>query len=210
MSLKKVLDNPEHHVYISYDKVDNDDLKNSVSDNFHLINKEDGIGIDDIEWLYNFAITMAGEKGRKVVVCTSNITYQAQNALLKMIENMQQGVYFYFCIPKNITILETLKSRCMIIESEEPTKVSNQFKKFIESSLVERLIILDGIWSDSDKSRRTIISNFLKDLEFYIHTLIQSGDSWQIKKPAIILKTVHSALRTGAMHKSTIQSLAFI
>ena len=209
MSLKKVLDNPEHHVYISHDKVD-DDLKNSVSDNFHLINKEDGIGINDIEWLYDFAITVAGKKGRKVVVCTSNITYQAQNALLKMIENMQQGVYFYFCIPKNITILETLKSRCMIIESEEPTKVSNQFKKFIESSPAERLIILDGIWSNSVESRHTIISNFLKDLEFYTHTLIHSGNSEQIKKSATILKTIHSALRTGAMHKATIQSLAFI
>ena len=137
MSLRNVIENPEHHVYVVHESVDESSIDKNKD--IHILKNKDGVGVDDVEVLYDFAITKVGKNNRKVIIITPTITQQAQNSLLKLVEDMQEGVFFYFCIPKNVLLLPTLKSRCIIIEAEQEDDISSTFKTFIKSTPAERL-----------------------------------------------------------------------
>lgn len=79
-------------------------------------------------------------ESQHVVIVTDNILSPAQNALLKLIEEPPENVFFHFVLPTAAFLLPTVRSRVLL---EEASRVStNVCQDFLQASLAERLALI--------------------------------------------------------------------
>ena len=74
-----------------------------------------------------------------MLLSAPSISVQAQNALLKLLEEMRENTHFYFFLPSGTRLLETLLSRCFVVESVGAGEISEYFRTFISAKPKERL-----------------------------------------------------------------------
>lgn len=96
---------------------------------------------------------------RVFVVVTSDIAIEAQNALLKLLEEPPAHAVFYVVIPKTAFLLPTLRSRLSVFdESPDAHQIHENelFTSFLEATYGERLALIatktkdkDLVWTES-------------------------------------------------------------
>ena len=154
------------------------------------------IGIDDVRKIISDAHRMpdngAGE--RVLVVATQFVTEEAQQALLKIIEEPPQSTRFIFVIPTGYSFLPTLESRFERAEIKETQGATEDFTVFLNSSLAERLSAIETATKNKNLPWQTAIKNGLlnylqnidatkvpleklKDLEYVARLLLTRGAS---------------------------------
>ncbi len=127
--------------------------------------------IDDAREVKTFHGTRpVTETGKKIFVLQMNgATVEAQNALLKLLEEPAEYAHFFIIIPSAHLLLPTVKSRMQMIEtrdekgSKEKNKESNiidleilqSAKKFVTSSKVKRLEEVKKLIDDISKEKKT-------------------------------------------------------
>ena len=84
-------------------------------------------------------------KTKKLFVFVKDITIEAQNSLLKNIEEAGENIYFIFCAGKESALLPTVKSRCRQIMVGEINEVDSQLQ-----SLIEEVFSSNYSWADID------------------------------------------------------------
>lgn len=128
----------------------------------------DTLDIEDSRKLKELHQNRPSALDKKIFVINTNfITEKAQNALLKIFEEPAGDTHFFLIIPSTQNILPTLKSRMIILEYSGEDNKRKDAKKFLESSVGERLEIIKQIIdsvSDEEKSKIEIIK-FIGDLE---------------------------------------------
>ncbi len=110
--------------------------------------------------------------GRKVIVIkTEFITSEAQNALLKILEDPNSNSSFFFLMPSKEDLLPTLLSRFLVLEdffeddkSEVENKSAVDVNLFLNLSIPARLKSVSKIVATKDKK---IALLFVEDLERY-------------------------------------------
>jgi DNA polymerase III delta prime subunit len=157
----------------------------------------DRFGIDDARELVKKAYSRPIEAVEQIlVVRTDFITLEAQNALLKVLEEPPSSTKFVFVVPKDFIILPTLSSRFGEFFSKEKNIVSetNQnivFSEFMKNGYSERLSSIeqaikkkDMEWQKSIKrglieylEKPFKISSSLKELEYSARLLLTRGAS---------------------------------
>ena len=214
MKITKIIAEPQHHAYIVFGYTPEELCANRCEGLF-LIQTDTGIGVDEIRELHGYAFQATGTGNRKIILSTPSISFQAQNALLKMMEETEQGTYFFLCVPQGTEILGTLLSRCYLIDKNTSytENLSEHFKAFVGTKAKERLVVIDKIWDQSESVRHSAVLRLLQDLENYIHQNFTAGtkekdiDISQHRKAA---QNLRNAIYKGALHKATLQVLAFI
>ena len=91
------------------------------------------MGVDEIREIIEEVSKRPYEGDKKVIIIHegSKLTIQAQNALLKTIEEPPQGVYIILLAESLETLLETIKSRCQVYKL---TPLNNkQIEKYINT-----------------------------------------------------------------------------
>jgi DNA polymerase III delta prime subunit len=140
--------------------------------------KVDTFGIDEARSLKIPASFKAVTIGKKVfVICARVITDQAQNALLKLLEEPTPGTHFFLVIPNLIKLLPTLRSRVIPITnntSKETPQSDSNIKLFINATPAKRFDIVTEIIKEKSKDEdRGLIkgraTQFLAQLEIYLH-----------------------------------------
>jgi DNA polymerase III delta prime subunit len=115
--------------------------------------------------------------------------HEAQNALLKLLEEPNTHSLFYLIIPREDILLPTLRSRLHLVahEDDESSRVENtvytSFKKLSYSDrlmqIVERLDAEDQTWihmlirgalQDAHASKNAAFMRTILDTESYMHT----------------------------------------
>lgn len=157
----------------------------------------DRFGIDDARELVKKAYSRPIEAVEQIlVVRTDFITLEAQNALLKVLEEPPSSTKFVFVVPKDFIILPTLSSRFGEFFSKEKNIVSetNQnivFSEFMKNGYSERLSSIeqaikkkDMEWQKSIKrglieylEKPFEISSSLRELEYSARLLLTRGAS---------------------------------
>ena len=90
--------------------------------------------------------------GRKVhVIYTDFITREAENALLKTLEEPVPGTHIIFAVPKPDVLLPTLLSRVRVVMPAQETGPANDAKKFLALSRAERLAHIAKLVEKSDE-----------------------------------------------------------
>lgn len=99
----------------------------------------------------------AGEAGRKIFLIEADIiTEEAQNSLLKVLEEPTSGTHFFIMMPQDI-LLPTLRSRLQIISMSRTVLDTNILNKSITERLEMIKEITDGI-TDEEKTKQDAIT----------------------------------------------------
>ncbi|AKM84344.1 TPA: hypothetical protein DCZ46_03280 [Candidatus Campbellbacteria bacterium] len=130
-------------------------------------------GIDDGRKINELQSKKSFNGGKQFFVIKMNfITREAQNSLLKMFEEPTPHTHFFIIMNSSEILLPTLKSRLMLVrpysESDSEIEIEKFAKKFIKSSLAERLEMVKIYFGDSKKKEPADKSGairFLNELE---------------------------------------------
>ena len=95
---------------------------------------EESIKVADISQIVEKSYEKGIESDQKFCIINNaqRMTTEAQNKLLKTLEEPSLGQYFFLCIPSRFLLLPTILSRCTIIEL--PTLEKQQIKKVLEDN----------------------------------------------------------------------------
>ena len=215
MEIQHIIKQPQHHAYIVFGYTPAEMCVERCEGLF-VIETEKGLGVDEVRELQQYAFQSADVQERKIVLGVPSITHQAQNALLKMMEEAGQGFYFFLCLPQGTDVLGTLLSRCYIIDRDgvglDLRSQSEHFAEFIAASAKDRLVMLDTIWDMGEGVRHSAILRLLQDFERYIHQCIKDSGNPGGEKIAHYKRAsqnLRDGIYNGALHKSTLQVLAF-
>lgn len=179
-----------------------DQYRQPTADVFHVC--VENLGIDSARYLVTVASTRPVDGGNKVVVAVfQKATVEAQNALLKLLEEPPAEVLFYVVVPHPSVLLSTLKSRLVALGGNKSTiQLSAETQKFLKATLAERLAVI------ADKQKA-------KDGE-WMSSLVHELANWAAAAPrelsAEALISIHTAERyvniRGSSRKSLLEDIA--
>lgn len=136
----------------------------------------DIFSIDDARELTRIqGIRPTEESKKKIFVITlNNITVEAQNALLKLIEEPAVYTVFFLVVPSAHILLPTVKSRMVRLDLGGQNEVRGDIeeaKKFLSLSLAKRMEYAKSLVEAVSKEKKTKqdIIDFLSGLELVIY-----------------------------------------
>jgi DNA polymerase III delta prime subunit len=142
---------------------------------------------------------VAGDK-KIFIIETRALTVEAQNALLKVLEEPTSGTHIFMILPSAEVILPTLRSRVMIISLRNANNTHTEAKNFIKSSLSERLSIVADIAEEKDKGKaQELVEGLISELytkkgnEFVLQELLKCRMYINDRSPSIKLLLEHIA-----------------
>lgn len=126
-------------------------------------------GIDEARELSERAYGKSMTGGKRVFILSiSAITNEAQNALLKTLEEPPAGALFFLIVPSPEMLLATLRSRTQVLElAGDVSESAIDPKAFLASSPRSRLELIKPLLEKGDDDRRDVSSviTFLSSLE---------------------------------------------
>lgn len=110
----------------------------SFENNPDLIIHEGDLGIDEARALSARITTRPFGKKRALIIDARSMTVQAQNALLKSLEEPGEGNHFFFIAPYEDVLLPTLRSRMLVYRRHSETDTRSP-EKFLKLNSAKRL-----------------------------------------------------------------------
>ncbi len=74
--------------------------------------------------------------GSKLFIFSNGITVEAQNALLKCVEESMENVHFVFCCEREDSVLPTIASRSKIVKLERKFESESEMMELIKNVIV--------------------------------------------------------------------------
>ncbi len=141
----------EHHAFVCFVDQNSVSLLDLIEKDNFLKEKEiekvevDKFGIDNSRSLIERAFIKPAESKKKLIIVSfSMITNQAEQALLKILEEPPLTTQFLFFLPKGINLLPTLNSRLQKIDfSEERDERLETLEQFSKLTIKDRLEKID-------------------------------------------------------------------
>lgn len=167
--MKVILRDLSQHSHYLLGSIDmHDELKKFLADKHNIViqgNPDffeatyETFTIDDSRILKEMhSVRPVNISAKKIFIISMNgITHEAQNALLKLLEEPAEYAYFFFIIPSAHLLLPTVKSRLTFIESDviKENKVSVEAQKFLKLSPAKKLEMIKVILDDISKEKKT-------------------------------------------------------
>jgi DNA polymerase III delta prime subunit len=130
-------------------------LKNEHADNSEVIVRiTDTLAISEVRKLIEQSYQTPGDKSYRLLVVVANqIASEAQQALLKILEEPPATTRFAVVLPDATTLLPTVRSRVLIVNCTDEEEVdSSAFSMFLSLSVPERLLYIAEIAKKKDDS----------------------------------------------------------
>jgi hypothetical protein len=138
-----------------------------------LVRQWEKFGIDEARELTQQA-SLKSTSGRSLFVLgISSITSEAQQALLKLFEEPNQGAVFVVLIPHG-TVLPTLRSRFLPYPETLKTKAeTGDAKEFLSSPYAKRSAWVTAFLKNDDEDTREQTRTFVNGLESILYEALQ-------------------------------------
>jgi DNA polymerase III delta prime subunit len=195
--VNKSKDSQKEQLKILLKRIFNKDLKESPD--IHVLNpkKNNSIGIEEVKELQKAMRykPFQEEKQVGIILQAEKLTTQAQNALLKTLEETTETSSYILCVDNVRNLLPTIKSRGIVIYSSsqiEKTSVEEDLENFLDLDPLEQFNIIEKYSEDKDSSLSFINSleeRFRKRLELDI----KNGNIDSSQKNLSFLKTVQKS-----------------
>jgi len=202
----------EHHAYL-YQVETEDDKQSELIKNFPaeevVLIEQINFGINDARELIRVAFTKpVVSEFKLMVVSFKTITVEAQQALLKILEEPPATSKFLFIIPKGCSILPTLKSRFQdydfISSGLRSNDAEDDLNLFLKLDYKDRLSV---ITKNTDKSDSVWINNIKQSLSKKLESELAVLEQEKIS----VLNFVITNLNTrGASNKMLLEEMALI
>ncbi|MBN1618760.1 hypothetical protein JW887_05480 [Candidatus Dojkabacteria bacterium] len=164
------------------------DLREANPD-IHIFDASDqkSIGIDEMRSLTS-KMNLQPYKNKfqiGILICAEKLTPEAQNSLLKVLEEPNTHSIFILTTKNEKKLLPTIQSRCSkvfvkesLISEEKSKQISSELdpkiEGFISKSLVEKFLEIEDIIAE-DKDNPDTVANFIRNLTiYYRNELIKS------------------------------------
>jgi len=158
----------------------------------------DSFGIDESRTLKEIHANKSFRTDSKkiYVIKTNSITREAQNALLKVFEEPGEGNHFFIITPTAEMLLPTLKSRLLIIKSEQgqAPPYAVLAKNFLKKGLAQRLALVKEMVEEisEEKKTRTDAAAFVQAVLMEIKTQ-KPANEWSTKDAAVLSDVMECA-----------------
>lgn len=130
----------------------------------------ESFGIDDARALEKWAISKPFVGDKKVAYIIANaLNWEAQNALLKVLEEPTYGTYFFIQLPNLSGVLPTFLSRVRVYDerrSEEATEGGRVAKDFLLSSIKARFSTVHSLSKGEDKGAMKDLIRSLENIAY--------------------------------------------
>jgi hypothetical protein len=160
------------------------------------------MGIDEVRALIHEAhLTPLVQNERVFIISYNDITPEAQNALLKILEEPPQTSRFYVVISQSVKLLPTLRSRLMLLGEEHGGESGKEFEAFLQESIGDRLKKIGERMTKKDDAWAVTI---MRGIETY------AGEK---KKPELLKALTQLRPyfeRSGASKKMILEHLALL
>ena len=162
-----------HHAYLILSETDvREDVLRFVIEHLNIavrgnpdvcVREYGTFGIDDVREIQSLESKRPSAGEKKIFVLSMNtITREAQNALLKTLEEPTSGTHFFILMRSSETLLPTLLSRMHVVGLPEKAPASAFAKQFLSSSAPERLALIEDIIASKNKSDALELVNRLE------------------------------------------------
>lgn len=167
-------------------------------------------GIDEARDLAERASSRAVGERRVFVVAAATITHEAQNALLKTLEETPGNALFVIVHPAPHALLSTLRSRAQPLalpHTEVPGEGSIDAARFLRAAPAQRLELLKPLLERGDDDRRDMgsILAFLSSLE----RLLAAAPERRAAIDAVY-RARHYAADKGSLLKPLLEQVALL
>lgn len=166
-----------------------------------LLYEFDRLGVDDVRRLKHEAVLSPVTRAyRSFVVAFDTATNEAQNAMLKLLEEPVATTRFYIVVPREDVLLATVRSRLMFVPSTHAvTTTTGVFAAFLATPYAERLVEVAARTKEKDAA--------------WIGTLLAEAESWadtHANRAAMddLIRIRQHIDRSGASKKMLLEELA--
>lgn len=147
-------------------------LTEKNSPDLHVL-EFDSFGIDDAHALRSEQ-QMRGSEGNKkfFIVAFNTMTSEAQNALLKTLEEPTEDTHFILLTRNKEILIATVRSRVQLIHEKGKLKGSKVGEEFISADIPERLLRIEKftkVKADEKSEAKDLARDFLTHLETALH-----------------------------------------
>lgn len=158
--------------------------------------------IDTVREIISLASHTPDNQVYKVFVLdVDTILVEAQNALLKILENPPLSTVFVLVVRSHTKLLPTVLSRCVAMDNVAEEKVINiEFLSFITLSIAERL-------SRIDKASKQKETTWFKECEEGLFSWLEAGQA--VSPKVEILEDIIWLKQRGGSRKMVWEDLAF-
>lgn len=213
--LKKIFkEGREHHAYLIEGSIDTvlSDLEGffqsigfSINNNPDYIKRtSENFSINEVREVIER--DTRGKLGEKKIFVLGGVSFtrEAQNGLLKILEEPQKGSYFFIITTRSFALLPTLKSRLYQINyTQSDNTEEKDAKKFLDMSVPERLKHIQKFTEENDRDGAY---TFLRALEKVSNEKIKGEEKYislsEIIKMADYIKDTSSSVKMILEHIS--------
>lgn len=156
--------------------------------------------VDNARDLIGIALGKAFGERRFFLIHADVITREAQNTLLKTLEEPIENAHFLITAREKGLFIPTLLSRLFIIESEEAVQEASEIEKFFKKSLKQRIEFAKK-FADEERS----LVDFLDNTLTYLRSKGEKTE--RLKKILNLRKYAHDS---GAMSRLMLEHLALV
>ena len=119
------------------------------------------LSVDDARDIASFAYFKPVGERKYIIISAKSVTPEAQNALLKIVEEGSGSSVFFFVLERGVPVLPTLESRCVTIRTDEKQK-TKEGEDFLTLSYKDRLALAEKFAKDHDRdSARSLVRSLL-------------------------------------------------
>ncbi len=167
--------------------------------------KKDFLQIEDVRYLQNLSLQSTVKEKSIIFLTFHKIGLEAQNALLKVLEELPEKKIIFLNTGQEDTLLDTLRSRLQAINlPAKPQKDTSAARDFLDLNIDKRLDFLDNL-RKKDKEK---LADFLDSFEYYLTKNLNKPGA---RKTLENLLSFRRADNLGAQpHKALLESLAFV
>jgi hypothetical protein len=224
-----------YHTYIVTGHVDSTPvlLREYLEDRGHistaspdvLVQSYDSFTIADSQVIKEWASVKGVGSGKKVcIISTKFINREAEQSLLKVLEEPGEGTHFFIIVPPSVVLLDTILSRAHLIDAgsteEGEGKEAQKFIALAPKDRIEYVATMIKSHEDDDTSGglRHEATNLINQIEKSLHeklpALIKKNDSTSQKSIRFIfgeLARAREYLNTpGASVKMILEHIALV
>lgn len=123
----------------------------------------DSFGVDEARQFSSVASLKPLGQRKYIVLRCAAITVEAQNALLKIVEEGAGHSVFFFVVGHGTALLSTLQSRCVVLKQyDEESATGDEGKKFLAMPYGERMAYVEKLSKDGERDlARSLVSGLL-------------------------------------------------
>jgi len=204
-----------HNHDLSIDEVENIvKHKLNIEKDFDRFNKlivdgrnKNSIGISELHNLFQWASSKTEYIKDIIIYSAEKMTEEAQNSLLKIVEEPPENVLIILLTNNKDSLLPTILSRCLLINSNDNSQFSRETvimaERFLDATYLERVRLIDRMSIDDEMTREKI--------NYFLTELLRILVTNEIDKDVTdAIKKIYKGMKRGSNIKVSLDYLNII